>query len=265
MKRKLLNSFILPFILIFSYVSAEDVIFVKSKDEVKAKLINLAGKQRMLSQRVAKNYFYVAKGSNKSSASKQLEKSLTDFARTQRKLKKTINDKEIVNLIDFVDMSLEEFRDILKAKYSLDNGIIILDLSESMLEGSDYIVKALSKNVKSNNIIDMAGKQRMLSQRIAKYYIAYQNGIRDDNTILQMKDSVEEFNKILEKLISNDINTPEINKELVAVSKLWSIVNKFYLNIKKGGLPKIVYASTDKITNKMDKIVGLYVNELEKK
>ena len=217
----------------------------------------------MLSQRIARDYFYVAKGS--SSAKKQLTVSLIAFTRTQQELKNKIEDKEIINLVHFVDMSLTELVDILKPNYSSDNGIIILDLSESMLEGSDYIVKALSKNVKSNNIIDMAGKQRMLSQRIAKYYIAYQNGIRDDNTILQMKDSVEEFNKILEKLISNDINTPEINKELVAVSKLWSIVNKFYLNIKKGGLPKIVYASTDKITNKMDKIVGLYVNELEKK
>jgi len=256
MKRKLLQSFILSLMLILTSLSGEDI--------KEGELINLAGKQRMLSQKMAKDYFYIATSSNKSNADKQLEKSLVQFIEAQKILKEKIKDKEILNLIYFVDMSLDEFKYIMKSKYTLDNRIILMDLSESLLEGSDYIVKALSKNIKSNKIIDMAGKQRMLSQRIAKYYIAYQNGIKDNNTISQMKSSVDEFNKILQKLKQNRSNTPEINRELADISKLWDVVNQFYLNIKKGGLPKIVYLSTDKITDKMDKVVGMYVQLLGK-
>ena len=260
--KKTLGCFLLSPFLITTLLSAESNIFNKSKTEIKAKLINMAGKQRMLSQRIAKNYFYVGNGLNKVKAKKQLKKSLVDFERTQRKLTVAIEDKDIKNLIYFVDMSLDEFKSIVRDDYSQDNGIIVLDLSESMLEGSDYVVKALSKDIKSNHIVDIAGKQRMLSQRIAKYYMAYQDGIKDDNTISQMKDSVKEFDLILKELIINKSNTKEIQNELESVSIMWGVVNKFYLNIKKGGLPKIVYSTTDKITGKMDKIVHLYVKTL---
>ena len=223
------------------------------------KLINLAGKQRMLSQRMAKDYFYAGKKVNKSKALKQLKQSLVYFQRTQKKLNKDIKDEEIKNLIAFVDMSLGEFDSISKEEYSVDNGTIILDLSESMLEGSDYVVQALTKGKVSNETIDIAGKQRMLSQRIAKYYIAYQAGIKDDNTITQMRESVKEFNSNLKKLLANKDNSKEIQDELKKVEKMWKIVYKFYLNIKKGGLPKIVFSTTDDITSKMNSVVVLYV------
>jgi len=244
---------------------AEQVPLLESASVKEGKLIDLAGKQRMLSQRMAKDYFYAGKKVNKSHALKQLEKSLVHFKRTQKKLNDEIKDDEIRNLIAFVDMSLDEFDSLAKEKYSVDNGTIILDLSESMLEGSDYVVKAISKGEESNVIIDIAGKQRMLSQRIAKYYIAYQAGIKDDNTIVQMKETVKEFDDVLKKLLVNKSNTPQIQKELEKVNKMWKIVYKFYLNIEKGGLPKIVFSTTDDITANMNKIVTLYVASLSGK
>ena len=228
-------------------------------------MVNLAGRQRMLSQRMAKDYFYAGKNINKSNALKQLKKSLADFKKTQTLLSAEINDEEIKNLIVFVNMSLDEFVELSNETYNVDNGTIILDLSESMLEGSQYVVQALTKGKTSNEIVDIAGKQRMLSQRIAKYYIAYQAGIKDDNTIIQTKETVKEFDSILKKLIVNPGNTIEIKKELAKVNKMWNIVYKFYLNIEKGGLPKIVFSTTDNITKKMNHIVGLYVKALEAK
>ena len=229
------------------------------------KLLDLAGRQRMLSQRVAKDYFYLGKKINRGNAQKQLKISLKEFKDSQETLGKNVTDEEISNLIAFVNMSLDEFNAIATEKYSIDNGTIILDLSESMLEGSDYIVQALKKGKTTNEIIDIAGKQRMLSQRIAKYYIAYQAGIKDDNTITQMKESVKEFDSVLNKLLTNKTNSREIQNELDKVNKMWKIVYKFYLNIEKGGLPIIVYTTTDDITKNMNKIVKMYVEILEKK
>jgi nitrate/nitrite-specific signal transduction histidine kinase len=262
--KKTLGCFLLSPFIISSFLLADSKIFNTPSVEMKAKMISIAGKQRMLSQRIAKNYFYMGDGLNTIKASKQLKDSLIAFERTQKKLTLAIDDKDIKNLIYFVDISLDEFKTIIKGRYSRDNGILVLDLSESMLEGSDYVVKALTKGVVSNHIIDISGKERMLSQRIAKYYMAYQNGIKDDNTIYQMKDSVREFNDILKELLAYKGNTKEIQKELESVDVMWGVVNKFYLNIQKGGLPKIVYLTTDNITQKMDKIVNLYVKTLKK-
>ncbi len=226
-----------------------------------AELLNLAGKQRMLSQRIAKDYFYLGKGINKSKVSKQLKDSLAEFNKTQSILERKIKNDDIKNIIMFVNMSSEEFTEIASEEFSLDNGALVLDLSETMLEGSQYVVTALRKSYKKQvaTIVDLSGKQRMLSQRIAKYYIAYQVGIKDKNSILQMKEAVKSFSSAHKKLMKNKTNSHAINKELKKVDKLWKIVYKFYNNIEKGGLPIIVFKTTDDIMSRMDKITKMYV------
>ncbi|SFV55273.1 Nitric oxide-responding transcriptional regulator Dnr (Crp/Fnr family) [hydrothermal vent metagenome] len=224
-------------------------------------LIDIAGRQRMLSQRIAKDYMYIGKKIAVSKASKELTQSLEEMKTAQKKLVNSINDPDIQNLLAFVQMSSEDFEATSKEPFSIDNAQLILDLSESMLEGSQYVVTSLKKlaNVKASKIVDMAGRQRMLAQRIAKYYIAYQAGIRDKNTVDQMKAAVKLFANSNEILMKNENNTPEINRKLNKINRLWKIVYKFYLNIEKGGLPLIVFNTTDDITKQMNDITGLYV------
>ncbi len=223
-------------------------------------MINVAGKQRMLSQRIAKDYLYIGNKVAVRKATKQMATAMKLFKENQEILGKSINDPEIKNLLSFVNMSMNELFGVVKKPYSFDDAQLVLDLSETMLEGSQYIVDYLKKkiNIKGSLIVDYAGKQRMLSQRIAKYYIAYQAGIRDKNTVDQMNASVAEFAKHHKVLMENKENTATINQKLAQVDKLWKVVYKFYLNIEKGGLPFIVYTSTDDITSKMDEITKLY-------
>ncbi len=223
-------------------------------------MINIAGQQRMLSQRIAKDYLYIGNKVAVRKATKQLALSIKFFKENQKIIDKSINDPEIKNLLSFVDMSMSELFSIVKKPYSFNDAQLVLDLSETMLEGSQYVVDYLKKkvNIKGSIMVDYSGKQRMLSQRIAKYYIAYQAGIRDKNTVNQMNASVAEFAKHHKVLMENKENTAKINQKLAQVDKLWKVVYKFYLNIEKGGLPFIVYTSTDNITSKMDEITKLY-------
>ena len=224
------------------------------------KLINLAGNQRMLSQRIAKDYLYAGQHVAPAKANKQLKASFKELIDAHQSLVKSINDPDITNLLAFVEMSSEDFEATAKEDFSIDNAQLIIDLSESMLEGSQYVINSLKAtvNIKESKIVEEAGKQRMLSQRIAKYYIAYQAGIKDKNTVEQMKEAVKSFSDAHALLVANSTNTPEINKKLNEIDRLWKIVYKFYLNIEKGGLPLIVFNSTDNITKKMNNITGLY-------
>jgi hypothetical protein len=225
------------------------------------KLIDMAGKQRMLSQRIAKDYLYAGKKIAPAKANKQLKNSLAELVEAHKVLVKSINDPEIKNLLAFVEMSTEDFDATANEEFTIDNAQLVIDLSESMLEGSQYVVDSLKETVKiqESKIVGQAGKQRMLAQRIAKYYIAYQAGIKDKNTIDQMKEAVATFSESHAALMANSANTPEINRKLNEIDRLWKIVYKFYLNIEKGGLPLIVFNTTDNITKKMNTITGLYV------
>ena len=226
------------------------------------KLIDIAGRQRMLSQRIAKDYLYAGEKVAVSKAQKQLKKSLDEMIKAHKILVDSINDPEISNLLSFVELSMEDFKHTANEPFSLDNAQLIIDLSESMLEGSQYVVDSLKNKVKAKEsaIVGKAGRQRMLAQRIAKYYIAYQAGIKDKNTVDQMKAAVKAFDEAHKALMANPDNTPEINRKLKEIDRLWKIVYKFYLNIEKGGLPLIVFNTTDDITKKMNAITKLYVD-----
>jgi len=219
-------------------------------------LINTAGKQRMLSQRISKDYLYKGGEIAVNKANTQLTKTLKESIFAQNTLKESISDPKITNLIEFVEMNSQDIAMKTKEKFSLDNAQYVLDLSESMLEGNEYIMSSLKKsaNVHASKLIDTSARQSMLSQRIAKYYIAYQLGIKDTNTINQMKKAVEEFSNNHKDLMANKTNTPEINAKLKKIDRLWKVVYKFYLDIEMGGLPLIVFNTTDDITNKMDEV-----------
>ncbi len=226
------------------------------------KLIDVAGKQRMLSQRIAKDYLYIGEKVAVSKAKKELKASLDEMVKDHKILVDSINDPEITNLLSFVELSMEDFKATANEPFNLDNAQLIIDLSESMLEGSQYVVDSLKNKVKvkESTVVGKAGKQRMLAQRIAKYYIAYQAGIKDKNTVDQMKAAVKAFDEAHKALMTNSDNTPEINRRLKEIDRLWKIVYKFYLNIEKGGLPLIVFNTTDDITQKMNKVTKLYVD-----
>ena len=226
----------------------------------KIKLINIAAKQRMLSQQIAKDYLYVHKNIALNKTEKELQHSLNSFFKAHEILIHSIKDEEVKNLLDFVELSSNDFNQSIHKPFSIENAQLILDLSESMLEGNQYILDSLKNSVKVEEfkMIEISGKQRMLAQRIAKYYIAYQVGIKDENTVRSMKKAVIDFSTNLNRLLKYKKNTALINKKINEVNRLWIIVHKFYNNIEKGGLPLIVFNSTDKITKKMNEITELY-------
>jgi len=259
---KLLQSLLFLYVVAFMPLLAEGkkISALEKRDAIK--LTNIAGRQRMLSQRIAKDYLYIGKDIVASKAKKELEKSIKEFEKRQKQLEEMINDPEIKNLLNFVNLSFNELKDTTKKPFNLDNAQLVLDLTESMLEGTQYIVDNIKKKakIKESVIIAKAGRQRMLSQRIAKYYIAYQAGIKDKNTVDQMNRAVKEFEKTQKELMKNSDNTASINKKLNEIEKLWKIVYKFYLNIEKGGLPFIVYKTTNDITDKMDSVLDMYID-----
>jgi len=244
-------------IAIFSFPQS----IVAEKQSNALELINLAGEQRMLSQRISKDYLYKGGEIAVSKADRQLNKTLKESLQAHNKLKESITDPKILNLLGFVEMNNQDIVLKTKESFTIDNAQYVLDLSESMLEGNEFVMSSLKKSsgLDASKLIDMSARQAMLSQRIAKYYIAYQLGIKDKNTINQMNKAVKLFADSHKALLANQTNTPEINGKLKKIDRLWGVVYKFYLDIETGGLPLIVFNTTDDITKKMDEVTALYV------
>jgi len=226
-----------------------------------AELVNIAGMQRMLSQKIAKAYFFYGKGVRPSKTKKQLLDSIELFNKNHQIIQSNVSDNNVQDMLMFIEMSKDELLPIANQPFNKDNGSLMLDYSETLLEGSNDIVKRIVATTKSktDKTVNLAGRQRMLTQRIAKFYIAYQSGFKDVNTANQLKQSVKEFEDAHVILINNKSNTKQISNELNKVAKLWNIVSKFYKDVERGGLPVIVLSSTDKIMKSMNNVTSMYV------
>ncbi len=190
-----------------------------------------------------------------------MKDSITLFEKNHTELKADITDKGVQEMLAFIDFAVEEYVDLVASDYDKENAALVLDLSETILEASQDVVttiEALSM-VKKSKVVNLSGRQRMLTQRIAKYYIAYQAGFRDQNSINQLEKAVREFDSALSTLKQEEVNTPEINAKLVRVSRLWRLVRNFFMGVEKGGLPVTVLATTDSIMKTMNEITGMYV------
>lgn len=226
-----------------------------------AELVNRAGMQRMLSQRIAKAYLYLGNDVSGKETKLQLEMASERFKINHTILKENVQDPETKVLLSFVEETFSEYQILVNKPYSQEAAARVLELSEVLLETCHSVVLNLEakSGVHVDRIINISGKQRMLSQRVSKFYIAYQAGFRDEDTVHNLKKSIEEFQDGLKKLMNEGQNNGEIEALLSQSKEEWDRISPYFLKVRKGGLPLMVLTATDDITKRADQITSLYV------
>lgn len=89
--------------------------------------------------------------------------------------------------------------------------------------------------------------QRYHTEQVAKYYMAYRAGIKDKNAVKNMNKTVKILDGLIKEMQASPANIPEMNQIMNRIGKQWKIVQQFYLNIKDGDLPLIVYNTARKL------------------
>ncbi|WP_417334196.1 type IV pili methyl-accepting chemotaxis transducer N-terminal domain-containing protein [Halarcobacter sp.] len=136
------------------------------------------------------------------------------------------------------------------------------------------------KNVKDATIVNIAGKQRMLTQRITKnIYFLYQN--KQDN-FTEIDNAIEQFNYGLGTLISGDkllgisaAPTEELKAQMTKVVILWTSFEKNVREFKEALLKndtqklnstiKFINNNNNRLLQEVDQVVTLYTKYIEEK
>lgn len=234
------------------------------KDDINTlKLATEAYSARIMIQNIAKDYMYIGEDIATTDAQKDLKWAMDEFEKLQSSLNASINNPKLKNLLVFINMNYEEMKEILKQNYNLDRAQEIIDLAEAISEGEKKITDTFRKKLKGDYPI--FDDQRYNIIEVAKYYIAYTAGIKDANTVRRMKKSVEELQKGIAKMKRYPRNTVDMNRIVSKIEKLWKVVYQFYLDIEDGGLPLIVYQTTEKLEDLIAKYEEDLIELLSKK
>ncbi len=276
-------SILLGFLLLFS-----NFLFAVSDKDL-AVSINLAGKQRMLIQKMTKEALLIHANLEKQKNIDNLKNSSQLFDKTLKGLQEGDNslglvplkEKSIQKQLEVVDKLWQPFYKEIKSILSGDAKESSYEFLEKhnmdLLKEMNSVVNLYTLQNKQNsklklaNDINLAGKQRMLTQRMAKDLLAITNNLDKKAHIKDFKKAKKLFSDTLKGLKNGDkklnlvgTKLPKIVAQLDIVDKEWKEAQPLLNSALKGKDEEKAISKLDNILVEMNRAVTLYTQSVNR-
>jgi hypothetical protein len=210
---------------------------------------------RYLSQKMAKDYLFLFYNPQKTDIKEQLNNTLVELNNDLRMIVTTTKDVDTKDILEFLAYSKDQIEEIIKEKPTEERAALMLDYSETFLEGADSIANAHKYAFSREEEMLMTTKEiEYLLERVSKYYMAFNVGF---NTLInneQMNGAIKELEKNLKK-INNYMDYPAtLEIEKIEMNKLWAENRIFFEKSGKLFIPNLLFLSISYLVNSVDKI-----------
>jgi len=224
------------------------------------KIIEASEDIRYLSQKIAKDYLFYYKYPEQYKVKKALITSLNDLAEDLRMIASATEDVDTKSILEFLSYSKGEISDMVSQEPNEENAALILDHSETLLEGADSIENMHTYDFSSEEKMIMLTKRfEYLMQRVLKYYIALNSGFKNPTNKNYFKESITkiEFNisELTKYQYPSDIK--ELQTNLISY---WQTNREFLKNEDKIFIPKLMFISISYLEDIISKL-ELYHNK----
>jgi len=236
-------------------LSCINAVEIKNNEEA----INVAGKQRMFTQKIMKDYSMIGMKNTFGNPKEDMEKTKIAFEDAISSLKKYNKDENINKKIDEMDKEWIKIKNFLSKEPKKESALELNESLNNLLIVSDNLTKELEGDKTGSEIINISGRQRMLSQKMASIYMLKVWEIGDESINKSLDETMDLFAKSSKQLKEAKETTPEIKKILIKVDKLFMYLRMMNKRDTKKFIPSLIYKKSNDMLKKMNEATILYV------
>ena len=221
-------------------------------------LINKAGRQRMLAERMVKSYVQIAAEVTPKAAASALADAIGTFERQLGELKACAPEGDRRAALAETERTWDRFRTIVMLPCSRERVHEVRAVGERLVQAAERTTAAFLRHATSAaaRLVNLAGRQRMLSQRIAKDHLLIAERLGNGGVRQELTFACVDFGRALADLRGSPINSTQLRSELSEVANGWRTL----LELVRADSPAHdqVLASAEDILSRMEHVTALY-------
>lgn len=233
---------------------------VKTSGQNLGMLINKAGRQRMLTQRMAKAYAMLGLGIAPEQASQLLQQSRVQFEQQLIELRGGVTNDEIRAAQERLEVAWQAYRQSLSNPPTAAAGRQVYLDADAVLKAANSLTVLYEKlaGTTQGHLVNVSGRQRMLSQRMAKAYLFQQWGVNVEQARTELEEAKRDFMAALDELNKSPENTPDIRNELALANTQWMFFNNALSETDRDQAARHVASTSERILGVMEFVVTRY-------
>jgi len=222
--------------------------------------VDIAGKQRMFTQRMLNDYAMVGMGNTFGKPGEDLKKISADFQDHMESLAAYTKSDEVKKSIEKVEVLWIPLKQTLSETPSKEKVEKLQVDLDALLKAADDTTKLFARESgkASGETVNKAGRQRMLSQRMASLYMLKVWEVDDPQFKTKLDDAMKLFKTSLAELEKSSLNTDEI-KTLLAKVKRSFMFFEMMSKSKSKFVPTLIYKKSNDILVNMNSATQKYV------